>query len=293
MRRVRKKITGLLGLAFVVGAMAVAAGVPPVGKALAASNDVNISFKVVDGRFMAQILTPADASISYSDGGVSAKISYSNAQSVGVFLTFPDGRQELVDTMIPDHDSGEFEVALPVDGYGGYTITVSGKDLTGSAMDGDAKAFSYRAVTAGVNEDGDKLEVTYGSNVCRLGFQVYRADDMAKENPLLDPEYMMDVAQTGDTPNLLEVEIPGFEKLGPDEFTVVVTAYDCLNDDAIDAEDIRMTGAVLPPATGAVSILGVTVSQTDYLITGFAVFVSAAIFALFLLGRRRKYRIKN
>lgn len=286
--RVCRNITGLFGLTFVVGAMAVAAGSPPAQQASAASNDVNVSFKVVDGNFMAQIITPTEGDVSYSDGGATAKISYANAQSVSVFLTFPDGRQELVDTVTPSDDSGEFELTLPVAEYGGYTVAVSGKDPTGNAMHGDAKAFFYRAVTAGMQEDGDKLEVKYGSNVCKLGFQVYQATDTAREHPLLAPEYLMDVAQTGELPNAVEVEIPGFETLGPEEFAVVVTAYDCLNDAAIDSEDVRMTGVVLPPATGAISVLGMTVSKTDYLITGLIVFVSASALALFLLGRRKK-----
>ncbi|MFV0529150.1 MAG: hypothetical protein ACK5MN_10585 [Lachnospiraceae bacterium] len=96
------------------------------------------------------------------------------------------------------------------------------------------------------------------------------------------------MTQTGEIPNRIEVEIPGFETLGPDEFTVVVTAYDCLNDDAIDSAEVGMVGVIQPPKTGAISILGITVSRADYLITGLVVFVFAVAFALFLLGRRKK-----
>lgn len=290
MSRVCRKITGLFGLTFVAGSIIVAAGAPPVQQVSAASNDVNVSFKVVDGNFMAQIITPDEGSTSYSDGGITAKISYSKAQTLSVSLAFPDGHHELVDTIIPADIDGEFEVALPVEKYGDYTVTVSGTDLTGSSMHGDAKAFSYRAVTAAINEDGDKVKVAYGSNVCRLGFQVYKATDTAKEHPLLNPEQTIEAAQTGNVPNSTEVEIPGFGKLGPDEFAITVSAYDCLNDTAIDTDDVNMTGMIQPPKTGAFSILGMTISQTDYLVTGLVAFVLAAAFALYLLCRHKKAR---
>lgn len=155
-------------------------------------------------------------------------------------------------------------------------------------MIGDAKSFSYRAVTAETNDDGDKIKVKYGSNVCKLGFQVYKILDTAREHPLLDPEYILEVPQSGSIPNFIEVEIPGFEKLGPDEFSVVVTAYDCLNDEAIDSDEVTMSGVIAPPLTGSMNILGLTVSRADYLITGLLAFVGVTVFALFLLGRRKK-----
>ncbi|MDR3298204.1 MAG: hypothetical protein LBT19_02465 [Candidatus Nomurabacteria bacterium] len=288
MSRVCKKIAGLFGLAFVVGITAVASGIPPVQQASAVSGDVNVYFKVVNNdEFSAQIVSPTEGSISYSDGGVTAKISYTDASSLSVYLTYPDGRQELVDTITPGDESGDFDLALPVYEYGDYTITVSGQDLNGSFVDGDAKAFSYRAITAEVSEDGDKVDVKYGSNVCMLGFQVYKATDTAREHPLLDPEYLISAAQSGEIPNLAEVAIPGFDQFGPDEYTVVVTAYDCL-DNVLDSDDVAMLGVINPPITGSINILGITISQTDYLITGLVVFVLAAIFALFLLGRRKK-----
>lgn len=288
MSRVCRKIVSLFGLALVIGITTAAAGIMPMQQASAASNDVNVQFRVFNGSFMAQILEPAEGSVSYSDGAVTAKINYSNVREVCVYLTFPDGHQVLVDTMTPTDDSGEYEAALPVDAYGDYTITVSGTDLSGNAMPGDSRAFSYRAVTAEISEDHGKIKVSYGTNICKLGLQVYKASDGSRESPLLDPEYIIDAEQTGGTPNVAEVEIPGFEELGPEEFKVVVTAYDCLNDDAVDTYTVDILGNLLPPATGAVSILGVTVSQADYLITGLVVFACAAILALFLLGRLKK-----
>lgn len=290
MSRVCKKTIGLFGLAFVIGVTAAATGIPSVHEASAANQDVNVSFKVVNGDFMAQIITPKEGEVDYSDEGVTAKISYANAGTVDVYLTYPDGHQVLLETITPNDESGEFEISLPVDDYGEYAIMVSGTDLSGNAMSGDAKAFSYRAVTAEVNEDGDKLEVKYGSNVCKLGFQVYKKADTAMESPLLNPEYMIEVEQTSTTPNLKEVEIPGFAELGPEEFNVVVTAFDCLNDEAIDSDEVVMNGALLPPKTGAISILGMTISQQDYLITGLVVFVVVAAFGMFLLGRHKKSR---
>ncbi|MFV0485440.1 MAG: hypothetical protein ACK5MU_04440 [Candidatus Saccharimonadales bacterium] len=271
-----------------IGVTVAATGLPPMQQASAVSNDVEVSFKVVNDNFMAQIITPNEGDINYSDGGVTSKISYANAQTIKVYLTYPDGHQELINTFMPGDESGNFELDLPVNEYGNYTIMVSGTNMAGEAMSGDAKAFSYRAVTAGVNEDGDKVEVGYGSNVCKLGFQVYEITDTAREKPLLDPEYMLEVEQTGEIPNFTEIEIPGLAELGPDEFTVVVTAYDCLSDDVIDLDEVIMNGVIQPPKTGAISILGVTISKQDYLVAGLVVFVFAAGCGIFLLSRRKK-----
>lgn len=291
MSRVCKKIIHLLGLALIAGITTTSAGILPTQQVSATSSDTTVQFKVIDGNFMAQIIAPIDGTTLYSEEGVTTRISFSKAQSIDVYLTFPDGHQVLVETVVPlDDDDGEFTSALPVDKYGDYIITVKGTDLSGSTVHGDTKAFSYRAVTAEENKDNGKIEVKYGTNICRLGFQVYKASDTEKKNPLLDPEYIIDGEQTGQVPNIIDVEIPGFETLGPDEFTVVVTGYDCLNDDAIDSDDVNMNGVLQPPKTGAISILGITVSQEDYLVSGAIVFVLATGFALFLLGRRKKTR---
>lgn len=290
MSRVCKKIIGLFGLATVIGITAVASGIPPVqNDASAASGNVNIEFRVYDANFEAQILSPADGSTYFSDDGVTARINYSNASTLNVYMTYPDGTRILVDGLSLGDASGTVDVTLPVTPgeYGNYILEVEGTDLGGSTVSGGTVTFAYRALTIESIEE-DTIGVNYGSTVCRVGFQVYRVTDTNRENPLLDPEYIVDAPQQGGAlPNFLETQIPGFAELGPDEFEVVATAYDC-SDNAIDSDSTTAEGILAPPTTGAISIFGVTISRIDYIITGLAAFVLITIFALFLLRRQKK-----
>lgn len=292
MSRACKRIAGLACLAFVVGITAVASGIPPVQEASAAGSDVTVQFQVVDGQYLVQIQNPVDGSISYSGETVTGKITYDLAQTITVSLVMPDGTEVVVGNYTPADKTGEIEVDLPVSEFGTYTLKVTGTNTSGDQMPGSAVAFDYRALTAGSEEGSDKIKVEYGTGICKVGFQAYAITDTAKQNPLINPEYIVDVPAANPVPSTVEVSRADLG-LGSDEYIIVINAYDCLNDEVVDSDEITVGGLIEPPKTGAISILGVTISQTDYLVTGLIVFILAAFFAMFLLSRRKKAKSRR
>ncbi|MFV0485190.1 MAG: hypothetical protein ACK5MU_03130 [Candidatus Saccharimonadales bacterium] len=291
MSRTCKKIAGLACLAFVVGVTVVASGMPPVQEASAAGSDVNVQFRVVDGQYLVQIQNPADGAISYSGETVTGKIHYDYAQTVNVWLVMPDGSEVLVTTLTtsgdPSEDHGDIVVDLPVSDFGSYTLKVSGTDLSGNQMPGSAIVFNYKAATVSSEDGSDKIKVEYGTGICKIGFQAYEITDTAKQNPLINPEHIIDVPQATNIPSTVEVSRSELG-LGSGEYIIVINSYDCLNDTVVDSDETTISAMIEPPKTGAISILGITITQADYLVTGLIVFVLTAFFAMFLLGRRKK-----
>ena len=302
MSRVCKKILGLFGLAAVVGVTAVAAGLPPVQNAMATeSQNVTVQVTVVDGEFMANILNPTNGEIKYNGETVRVTVSYANAKQLTVYVTDPEGRRQEVGSYNPvDTGSGSFEMDVPItDGYGTYLLEVEGIDLSDNPMAGSSVEFDYRGVNATVPDDEDgslvvepgSLTVSYGKGVCSLGFQVYAADDTAMTDPLLENEYRLDVEPAMDVvPLTVDVTIPGFANLAAGKYQVKIVSYGC-GDDAetvVDETEVILEKAegLEPPKTGVVNVLGMTISQVDYVVTGVIAFVLVALFAMFLLRRK-------
>ena len=306
MSRVCKRIFGFLGLALVVGVTAFAMGVPPVRDAAAESQDVTVTVTVMDGEFMANILSPANGEIKYSGETTTATISYTNAKTLTVYVTGPDGvRQEIENYQPADSGSGSFNVEIPTTaGYGEYKIELEGTDLSGNPMVGSTIMFSYKGASAVVPDDEDgtlvvepgSLTVSYGKGVCSLGFQVYAEDDTDLTNPLLSEEYRVAVEPATDVvPLTKEVVIPGFADLAAGKYQVLVTSYGCGDESEVVQDETIVTleraeggSAIEPPKTGVMNVLGMTVSQVDYIVTGVIVFVLAALFAIFLMKRKNR-----
>lgn len=305
MSRVCKKIFGLLGLALVVGVTAVAAGLPPVEDAIAAASQQNVTVQVtvVDGEFMANITSPSNGEIKYNGESVNVAVSYDNAQSLKVYLTGPDGVRQFVGDYTPsDYEAGNFEMGLPVDaGYGKYIVEVEGTDFSGSPMVGSTVEFEYKAVSTEPKDDEDgtlvnepgSLTVSYGKGVCSLGFQVYAEDDVDLSHPLLENEYKVEVTPADAVvPVTIDVVIPGFANLETGKYRVVTTAYACGEDaeEVVDESVVVLEKAegLEPPKTGVINVLGVTISQVDYVVTGVIVFVLVSLFAIFLMRRKSR-----
>lgn len=294
MNRVHKRLVGLVGLAAVLGVTMVAAGIPSVDDVSAASQEAIVQFNVQaanPGDFRANIATPADGATYYTDRGVTARISYQDATSISVYLTYPDGTRVLVDTITPGNpSSGILDVVLPVNNTGEYLIELEGKDLVGNTVPGNSVSFFYRAVTAKII-DRDTIDVSFGDDVCKLGFQAYRVTDTARANPLLDPEYIVDVVKQGtDLPYHMQVNVPGLAQYALGDITVVVKGYDCSNNELDEDDDTAQAETPRPPQSGAINILGMTISRTDYLVTGLIAFVLVAALALLLVKRQKKSR---
>ena len=298
MSRVCKKVAGLACLAFVAGTTIVASGLPSAHQTSATSSDVDVQFIVSDEKYMVEVKGIIDDSIIYSGATVKVKVNYAMASLVTVQLVQPDNTEVLVNTFVPTEPTGSFEDTLPVSDFGEYAVKVSGKDMQGNAMPGNAIAFRYKgASVVPPSEDGEdgataeSIKIGYGEGVCKIGVQAYELSDSAKTHPLINPEYITEVPPVTSEPGEVEID-RAMLGLGNGKYALVAKAYDCLSGAIIDSDETVIAdsepGVIEPPKTGAISILGVTVSQADYLVTGLVVFVLTAIFAVFLLNRRKK-----
>lgn len=295
MSRVHKKILGFFGLAFVIGTTVFAAGLPPVQDATATSgsSDIGVSVTVLTDSMAASIVSPVDGSTLYDGNDTKAVIDYHNTDVVYVYLQGPnDDAPFLVGTYtpVPGQDHGQFEMDLPLNDYGDYILTVKGEDGQGGAVDLDVTKFSYHAIT-GKDGGNGTIHVDLGPAVCRLQFVVYEQGDTAKTNPLIN--YMAEnVTNLPGYPSFVDIAIPGFAELSGDkQYTVVVSAYDCSGGtDPMETIQIVANGVFNPPKTGSFSVFGLTISRTDYIVTGLITFFAVGIFALFLLRRKNQQK---
>lgn len=296
MSRVYKKILSVFGLALVAGITAIAAGIPPVQDAAATtSNSSNVTVTVtIEGTSAdSEILAPIDGVTLYAGNGDTASINYANASLVEAYLTGPDGVRTLIYSFSPTSGnvSGTInDIPLNLTDYGEYLFEVEGEDTNGGYFSGDAIQFFYHAITASSNEDGT-IRVYFGSAVCRLQFHVYDKEDTTRNNSLL--EYTADdLTIFPGYPEYADVEIPGFSTLDGDrEYEIVVSAYDCTGSSTpLEEAEVIAKGIINPPDTGTLNIFGLTITRTDYVITGIITFVVVAIFAFFLLRRKKSER---
>ena len=288
MSRAYKKILGFFCLVFVVSVTAIAAGVPPVHDASAAQSDVKVSVTIQGTNFAAQITKPADGERFFDNNPVEATIDYDNATAIYVYLTDPAGNRTLIHSDSGMAPSDTFDLPLSLSLYGDYLIEVDGEDLSFNPVAGDAVMFSYHAIIAEGNPDSS-VRVWRGPVVCHMRLQVFDISDTTRSNVLI--EYMpADLSVFPGYPTYVDIEIPGFSDLDGDrEYTVVVTAYDCSNNE-LEQDDAVINGIINPPDTGSINILGVSIGRADYLITGLVGFSAVVIFAFFLIRRKKSQR---
>ncbi len=290
MSRVYKKVLGLFGLALVIGTTAVAAGLPSTPDASAASSDVNVSFTVRDAKPRLSITSPSDQSVHYDNATVSMGMDYAYLTGITTTITGPNGFSALYTEVPGATDSGSFTYPLVLNDYGDYQITVTGLDENGDPVDPISSGFKYHAITVSDNGNGN-IHVDYGPATCGLSFQVYDINDTAKTNPLLNPPYVVNnLTLLPGHPDFADIEIPDFTFLGASDFRVVVTALACLDGSGLEDAETTTEGVIEPPKTGALNILGLTISHVDYLVAGLISFVAIALFAIFLSRRKKERR---
>lgn len=327
MRKTKKQLLGLAGLA-VVGVMTAVAYAMPTPDAAAAEqttyecndNDDDPSNDCAKGDGGAQVQvtvsegTPSVSNTSPQDGSLLSnpivKIAgtYSQVTQIDFYLTYKsnngtgsDGVVHRVDlnSYVPTTETGSyaFDTDLTPYGQGDYTLHVSARGYNGSATPEDTVSFSYRAMTVEVDPEttpnGDpSVDITIDKTIDKVYVQVYDKDD-----PLFKDEdgkpLSIEVSRADIDPatGKIKVHLP-FEKNGAKagEYTVVAVGYG-ENGDIVSMVTTPLSyKPVVPevPNTSAGFFADLNITHIDYLLTGLIVFGLVAGFALYLVFRKSR-----
>ncbi len=322
MRKTKKQLLGLAGLA-AVGIMTAVAYAMPSPNAAAANeygyecndNDSDptndcakydsgsqVQVTVTEGNPAISTLHPQDGS-TFIDPLVEIATNYSEVTKIDYYLTYVDqnGSTQRVDlnSYSPTETSGihKFEVDITQYGYGEYTLHSTAHGYNGAVRE-DTVKFNYRAIRANFTgetaDNGDPvLKIESNNDVDKLLVSIYDksgkplfVDENGKEVPI-----KLDRDDIDPTTGEVLVTLP-FEQYGAPagEYTAVVVAYN--DKDAIISMVTATTDYkfITPevPDTGSNFFGDLNITRVDYLITGLIVFGMVAGFALYLVCRKSK-----
>lgn len=322
MRKTKKQLLGLAGLA-AVGIMTAVACAMPAPNAAAAneygyecndedddpSNDcakseggAQVQVVVSEGNPDATTTSPQDGSTQV-DPNIEIATNYSQVLRIDYYLMYKNDsgmiRRIDLDSFTPTEESGihRFNVNVAQYGYGEYTLHTDAQGYNGSVSN-DTTRFNYRAIraefTSEVAGNGDPiLKVTSGPDVDTLIISVYDkagnplfVDENGKEIPV---EISRDQIEAAANENL--VTLP-FEKYGAPagEYTAVVIARNADGDTiSLATADVNYK-PIAPevPDAGANTLADLNITHVDYLVTGLIFFGLVAGFALFLVFRKSR-----
>lgn len=322
MRKTKKQLLGLAGLA-AVGIMTAVACTMPAPNAAAANeygyecndndddpnNDcakddsgAQVQVTVIEGTPTVTTTSPRDGS-TLVDPDVEVVTNFSEVTQIDYYLTYKDdsGNTQRVDlaSYSPTDTAGShrFNVNIAQYGYGEYTLHTTAHGYNGATRE-DTVTFNYRAIRAEFTKDaadnGDPiLKVTSNSDVDKLIISVYDkagnpllVDEDGKEIPLEISRDQID-SVTGE----VLVTLP-FEKYGAPagEYTAVVIARNADGDTISLATATTNYKPIIPelPDTGANLFSSLNITRVDYLVTGLIIFGFVAGFALYLIFRKSR-----
>ncbi|MDL2235761.1 hypothetical protein LJC07_06395 [Christensenellaceae bacterium OttesenSCG-928-L17] len=313
MNKLKKKLLGALGLLAVVTMTFVAATLPS-GSAHAIGASIPVTVNVDNpGQFSAGFTSPADESEKTNNSGTLGVI-YSDAKTITVTISGPDGSTETIFSGPVAESSSSFDAPYGLThGFGDYTFTVSGTDLSGNPQDGSSITIHYHSAFSDIlpdpDENGDPtVRVTYGPEVCGVRFKIISVDD-----PSRAPTYYPSLqeppinCQTEDKNNdgIFDIIIP-MSSLDLDigKYQIFVTTYGCTAEGDPDTgniiEDNLPAGSFIfdpkneyipeVPGTGSVRIGGLVVAQKDLILTGI---ISLVAVAGIYYAKKNKQQIKK
>lgn len=324
MRKTKKQLLGIAGLA-AVGVMTAVAYAMPAPDAAAVSGNTNgyecdnsqpgNECASTDGGATVNVTvipdpeTPSVTTSSPKDGStlidpeVKITTSYSKVLRIDYVLSYRnlDGTTHEVslDSYTPDKESGihEFATNIAQYGYGEYTLRTTAHGYNGVTRE-DNLTFNYRAILANFEEKSADnndpiLKVNSNSDVEKLIVSVYNkagepllVDESGKEVPIVVERKDIDPA-TGE----ILITLPFEQYSAPaGEYTAVVIARNA------DDKTISMATAnvsyqpIAPdtPNTGSGLLADLNITRIDYLLTGLIAFGLVSGFALYLVCRKNR-----
>lgn len=312
MRKTKKQLLGLAGLAAVGVMTAVACSLPAPDAAAEApesgttgTGDVNLNVTVRNGVNDVKLIQPLDGMVT-TDYLVNVEYSYEETEKVNTYIEYRDDNdkivRKLVNTFVPTETAGRNSFQLNLADYSvkdkDYKLSVESINNQGVPSAADTVSFSYRAVSTTPGEstapNGDPtIDVEVNSEIDHFQVQVYdkNGDPVfvnkdGKEEPLIYGRDDIDPA-TGK----IHIDLP-FEKYGvqPGEYTGVIVGYD-KNDNVLSMSTFNISyhpTAPDVPNAGTLMIGDLNISRLDYLLTGLIAFGAVAAFALFIAFRRHR-----
>lgn len=301
MKKTKKQILGIAGLAAVGVMTAVAYGMPVPGAA-AKEADTEVHVVVSEGTPSSVIASPSDGSET-AKGTIEVVTNYSQAKRLEFFLSYKDASGSTVRVDLPSYtptaDAGTYKFSLDVTpyGFGEYELHTLVVGYDGVTRETDAVSFSYRAAVVepetGKTEGGDPtIGVEISDDTEKVIVTIFDKDG----NPVTGKdgkpvEIELDRSDIDPSTGKILVDLP-FEELGipAGDYTAVVSAYD-KDGKLISVSHVGFGYTpVTPdtPNTGMLSIGDLNISRIDYLVTGLIAFAVAAGFAVALVYRRSR-----
>ncbi len=316
MRKTKKQLLGLAGLA-VVGIMTAVACTIPAPDAAAAEGDevsseegassetgVGVEVQILSGNPRVSTTSIADGDW-ITNGEPEIATSYERVSHIFYNLKYTGRDGKTTEYTLPDFtptdESGIHKFTLDLSRYGGYgtyVLTTSATGYNGTNPQDDVVSFTYSAAVTTVEstpaENGEPIiNVEVNNEVEKIYVQAYDkkgnpifVDKDGNETPValkrsdLDPE-------TGK----FRVQLP-FEKYGaqPGEYTVIVEAQDDANTViAMNTVVVKYApGSPDVPNTGMLNGNEFNITRVDFLLTGLIAFAVVAGFAIALVFRNSR-----
>lgn len=301
MKKTKKQILGIAGLAAVGVMTAVAYGMPAPDVA-AAEDNVTVNALVSEGTPSSVIASPSDGSET-AKGVINVVTHYSQAKKLEFFLSYKDDSGSTVRVDLPSYtptdDAGTYSFSLDVTPYGFrsyelHTLVVGYDDVS---RETDTVSFTYKGVVVdpgtGKTEGGDPtIGVEISDDTEKVIVTIFDKDG----KPITDKDgrpIEIELGRTDIDPETgkILVDLP-FDKYGipAGDYTAVVSAYD-KDGKLVSVSHVGFDYApVTPdtPNTGMLSIGDLNISRIDYLVTGLIAFTVAVGFAIALVYRRSR-----
>lgn len=301
MKKTKKQLLGLAGLAAVGIMTAIAYGMP-APDASAAEQDTTVKVQISEGAPSNIFASPRDGSET-ANSKVIVVTNYSQAKQLNFSLSYKDQDGNTQTVVLPSYtptdDAGTYSFELDVApyGFGEFAIHTGVVGYDNVTRDTDTVTFTYNAAVVnpepGKTENGDTvIDIEFSQDTERIVLAIFDKNG----NPLKDKNgnpvtINLDRSDIDPATGKVSVTIP-FSEYGAKAgtYTGVVSAYD-KNDNLLSMFTFEIVYApVTPdtPNTGMLSIGDLNISRVDYLITGVIAFVVAAGAAFLLISRRSR-----
>lgn len=318
MKTSNKRAYGLAGLGLVAAVTAIAHGVPVQDSAYAETNNsssVDISVTVVGEEPTTNITNPSEGQY-ISGGSFTIRGFYNNITYISYTLEKLDENGAVVETydlgtdLVADSDtevaSNEISKTVDMSGYdyGSYRLTINSWAYNGF-RDQDSIQFYYNSTSIGGDVTVDEDGVVHPETDDRTGDPIIVVDhdtDTEQIEVIVRDEHgnivlgpiMVDVRPGSDS---TAIRLPLSEyDLPAGNYSVEVYAYDengnrtgiPLNFVMNYAPKQEDGSGIIVPNTGAITIGDLSISRTDFLVSGLVVFGAAAAGGLFILNRKSR-----